>query len=218
MDFEFQAVVFDMDGVIFDTEKLYRRFQMEEGGIYNIPDDLMKIVCDRIAGSNKYDNKITFEKLVGRGIDYFEYRDKVITKLDNHIEKYGVELKSGAREILEYLKDKNIKIGLATSTIEERAKKNLIDNNIYDFFDELVYGDMIANGKPKPDIYLKACEMLDVLPEKAIAVEDSINGIISAGTAGLYPVMVIDLIKPNDDIKPYAKQIYDNIIEIKKLI
>lgn len=214
----FKAVVFDMDGVITDTEKLYRKFQMEEGRKRGIPDEEMVRVCERIAGGNKYTNKPTFEAMVGRGIDYWEYREKMMARLDAYIRENGVELKYGVRETLEYLKSKNIKIGLATSTVRERAIGYLTDHDIYRFFDKLIFGDMVEHGKPAPDIYLKACEELDVLPEEAIAVEDSINGIKSAGTAGLYPVMVVDLIQPNDEIKPYVKKVYDNMTHLQELI
>ncbi len=214
----FKAVVFDMDGVITDTEKLYRRFQLEEGLSRGVPEDVMIRASESIAGGNKHANKPVFEAIVGRGIDYLEYREKMLARLDAYIGANGVELKSGVVEILQYLKDKGIKIGLATSTVRERAINNLKQNNIYHYFDKLIFGDMISHGKPAPDIYLKACEELNVNPEEAIAVEDSINGIKSAGTAGLYPVMVIDLIQPKEEIKPFLKKVYNNITDIKEIV
>ena len=196
----FRAVVFDMDGVITDTEKLYRRFQLEEGKKLGIPDDVMVVACERIAGGTKYTNKKSFEDVVGMGIDYFDFREAVVYKLD--------------------AKEKGVKVGLATSTVRERATGYLKAHHIDRYFDELVFGDTVAHGKPAPDIYLKACEMLDVRPEEAIAVEDSINGIVSAGRAGMYPVMVIDLIEPNDTTKQYAKKVYEfgRIDRLKELI
>lgn len=216
----FQAVVFDMDGVITDTEKLYRRFQLEEGRKLGIPDDVMVVACERIAGGTKYTNKSRFEEVVGRGIDYLDFRAAVIKKLDTHIRTYGVELKPGVADTLKYLKEKGTKVGLATSTVRERATGYLKAHHIDRYFDELVFGDTVAHGKPAPDIYLKACEMLDVRPEEAIAVEDSVNGIVSAGRAGMYPVMVIDLIEPNDTTRQYAKQVYEfgRIDRLRELI
>ena len=214
----FEAVVFDMDGVITDTEKLYRRFQMEEGRKRGIPEDVLVYACEHIAGGNKYSNKPIFESIVGRGIDYMEFREKLMANLDAYIAANGVELKYGVKETLAYLKDKGIKVGLATSTIRERAIGYLTAHDIYKYFDKLVFGNMVEHGKPAPDNYLKACEELDVEPARAVAVEDSINGIKSAGTAGLYAVMVVDLIKPNDEIAPYVKQIYDNMTHLREII
>ncbi len=215
---EFDAVIFDMDGVIFDTEKLYRKYQLLEGKKRGIPDEVMHRACERIAGGNKYTNKKPFEDIVGRNIDYFEFREHVMEGLDNHIREFGVDIKDGVKELLAYLKEKGVKIGLATSTVRERATLYLKNHEIYDYFDKLIFGDMIENGKPAPDIYLKACELLEVVPERAIAVEDSLNGIKSAGLAGTYPVMVIDLILPNEEVEPYIKKVYNKIIEVRELI
>lgn len=213
----FEAVVFDMDGVITDTEKLYRRFEMEEGMKRGIPEDVMLRACEGIAGGNKYSNKKMFESIVGRGIDYFEYRDCMIASMDAYTKEHGVELKAGVKETLQLLKNKGIKIALATSTVRERAIGYLKDHEIDSYFDALIFGDMVANGKPAPDIYLKACDRLGVKPSDAVAVEDSRNGIRSAGEAGMYPVMVIDLIQPNDEIKPYLKKVYDNMTQMWEL-
>ena len=214
----FQAVVFDMDGVIFDTEKLYRRFYMEEGAKRGVPSDIMTKACEAIAGGTKFDNKPRFEAIVGRDIEYLEFRDRVMENFEKYVYENGVEMKDGALDTLEYLKEHNIKTALATSTMEERAKRYLASRDMNKYFDKFIYGDMVEHSKPDPDIYLKACKALGVEPSKAIAVEDSINGIVSAGRAGMYPVMVIDLIQPNDITEQYAKQVYENIKSICDLI
>lgn len=213
----FQAVIFDMDGVIFDTEKIYRMCEMEEGRKYNFPANKIEILCEKIAGGTKEGNKKHFEALFGTEIDYYTYREGVIKGVDRYGEEHGFDLKPGVTELLSFLKERGIKIALATSTKRERAEKHLKRHNIYPYFDEIVYGDMIQNGKPAPDIYLAACEKLGVKPEEAIGVEDSINGVISSGTAGLHTVMVVDLIKPNDVVRQYASDIFYIITDIKGL-
>lgn len=214
----YQAVVFDMDGVIFDSEKIYRICEKEQGRKYGFPEDKIEILCEKIAGGTKEGNRSHFEALFGTAVDYYTYREGVIAGVDRYAEEYGFDLKPGVKELLSVLKERNIKIALATSTKRERAEKHLKTHNIYSYFDEFIYGDMIQNGKPAPDIYLKACERLGVKPEEAIGVEDSINGVIASGTAGLHTVMVVDLIQPNDTVRQYADDIFYIITDIERLI
>ena len=215
-----KAVVFDMDGVITDSEKLYRRFQVETGLEYGIEEAKMHTICEHIAGGNKYTNQGVFRSFVGDTPDYWEFRDKVMAKLDHEIDTNGVELKKGVKETLIELRNRGIKTALATSTKRERAEKNLKFNDIYELFDQKVYGDMIepGEGKPKPFIYLKACELLGEAPASSMAVEDSVNGLISAKTAGLYTVMVVDLIPPGPATEPYADEVFYEIKDILKVI
>ena len=214
------AVVFDMDGVITDTEKLYRRFQLEVGLEYGIDEAKMNIICEHLAGGNKYTNRDVFRSFVGDSPDYWEVREKIMDRLDTEIDTHGVELKKGVKETLLELKRRGIKTALATSTKRERAEKNLKMHDILSLFDQKVYGDMIepGEGKPKPFIYLKACELLGEAPASSMAVEDSVNGLISAKTAGLYSVMVVDLIPPGPATEPYADKVFYEIKDILKII
>ena len=209
-----KAVVFDMDGVIFDSEKLYRKHWMITGAEYEIPRDMMHELCNLMAGSTKERNEIMMKSRFGEDFDYMAFRSKTMTRMDQDILENGVELKPGVIEIFDYLKAHNIKIGLATSTQRERAERNLTNAGIISYFDDIVYGGMVANGKPAPDIYIRACENLGVNPKNAIGIEDSINGVKSSAAAGLYTIMVVDLIEPTDEIRPLVHQIYDSLFDV----
>ena len=209
-----KAVVFDMDGVIFDTEKLYRKHWIISGEEYGIPREEMEEVCNLIAGAPKERNSLLMKSRYGEDFDYWEFRTKTMNRMDEEIARDGIELKPGVFELLDYLKENGYKIGLATSTVEERAKRNLEYGKVYDYFDEIVYGGVVENGKPAPDIFLKACEQLGVKPSEAIGVEDSLNGVTSSSTAGLFTIMVIDLIKPTEKAREEADKIYDSLFEI----
>ena len=206
----FEAVVFDMDGVITDTEKLYRRFQMEEGRRRGIPEDVLVYACEHIAGGNKFSNKPIFESIVGRGIDYMEFREKLMANLDAYIAANGVELKYGVKETLAYLKDKGIKIGLATSTIRERAIGYLTAHDIYKYFDKLVFGNMVEHGKPAPDIYLKVADELNVEPQKCLVFEDVPMGILAGKNAGMQVCAVYD--DYSKDVDSEKKELADYYI------
>lgn len=213
-----KAVVFDMDGVIFDSEKLYRKHWMITGAEYGIPEDTMKELCNLIAGATKERNERLMKSRFGEDFDYMTFREKTMNRMDQDILENGVELKPGVKELFDFLKDKEYKIGLATSTQRERAERNLTNAGIIDYFDYIVYGGVVANGKPAPDIYQKACKELGVQPEEAIGIEDSINGVKSSAAAGLYTIMVVDLIEPTEEIRPLAKQIYNSLYDVMQFL
>lgn len=213
-----KAVVFDMDGVIFDSEKLYRKHWMITGAEYGIPEDTMRELCNLIAGSTKERNEKLMKSRFGENFDYMTFRGKTMSRMDQEILENGVELKPGVIELFDYLKDNGYLIGLATSTQRERAERNLTNAGILQYFDQIIYGGIVANGKPAPDIYLKACEDLGVEPSEAMGIEDSINGVKSSSAAGLYTVMVVDLIDPTEEIRPLAHNIFDSLFEVIDLL
>ena len=213
-----KAVVFDMDGVIFDSEKLYRKHWMITGAEYNIPEDEMRDLCNQIAGATKERNEKLMKSRFGEDFDYWTFRTKTMNRMDEDISQNGLELKAGVLELFQYLKEHDYLIALATSTQRERAERNLRKAGLLDDFDEIIYGDMVSNGKPAPDIYLKACEVLGIEPEEAVGIEDSLNGVRSCAAAGLYTIMVIDLIQPTKEIKPLTNQIYDSLFEVVSLL
>lgn len=213
-----KAVVFDMDGVIFDSEKLYRKHWMITGKEFGIPEKEMQELCNLIAGATKDKNARLMKDRYGEDFDYEAFRSATMTRMDAEIEKEGLELKPGVRELFSYLKENNYKIGLATSTARQRAEGNLKNAGILDVFDGIVYGGMVSNGKPAPDIYLKACADLKVEPDDAIGIEDSYNGVKASASAGLYTIMVVDLVPPTEELKQIADCIFDSLYDVIDLL
>ena len=209
-----KAVVFDMDGVIFDSEKLYRKHWMITGKEYGIPEAEMAELCNLIAGATKDKNAKLMKSRYGEDFDYESFRNATMTRMDAEIARDGLELKPGVKELFSYLKEKGYLIGLATSTWEERAKPNLEAAGILEYFDKIVYGGVVPHGKPAPDIYLKACEELNVLPKEAIGVEDSYNGVYSSADAGLYTIMVVDLVPVTEELRNKASKVYDSLFDV----
>lgn len=195
-----KGAVFDMDGLMFDTEKLvYRAWQrvMDSNGYDYDFEIYKKTVGRRTAETRKF-----YEELYGGEFDYQRLRSEANVFFRDDIETNGVPLKKGLVNILEYLKNHNMKIALATSTSSTTAMGLLEIANVKQYFDRFVCGNMVKNGKPHPEVFLTAAKELCLKPESCIALEDSINGIKSAYNAGMKPLMVPDLLEPTEEIKP----------------
>ena len=216
---EFKGIVFDMDGVILDSEKIYRKYEYVAAEKYGLPMDNIEEFCNRIAGGTKHTNKVVFQEFFNTDIDYMEYRDVVSAGVEAYATEHGYEVKPGIKELFDFLKERGIKIALATSTDKDRATRFLEPHGLLPYFDAMVFGDIIppGRGKPNPDIYLAACKQLGTEPAETIGVEDSRNGVLSSSRGGLFTVMVVDLIPPDDAVKEYADKIYDNAYEITEL-
>ncbi len=194
-----KGIIFDMDGLMIDTEKLLVRFwrqsALEHG--FNMTDE-------HVYGIRSMSHKLAIphlKKIFGEDFNYYEIRKRRIELMNEYTEKYGIEIKSGLFELLDYLKEKGYKMAVATATPCERAEKYMRQINAFKYFDKIIGGNMIENGKPAPDIYITACKYLELEPPECIALEDSPNGIKSAYSAHCKPIMIPDLTQPDNDTK-----------------
>lgn len=187
----YKAIIFDMDGVIFDTERLLMKCWEQAGGEFGI--SIQNKHLSKMRGTTINTGKSIFESMFGKDIDFFKIRERREVIKNEYILKNGIPTKEGIENLLKYIKNENIKIGLATSTIENIAIKYLKETNLYKYFDTIVCGDMIQNSKPSPDIYLEACKRLNIEPKEALVFEDSRNGIWAGYNAGCDVIMVIDI-------------------------
>lgn len=139
--------------------------------------------------------------------DAVKFRETARSFERDYFSRHGVPEKDGLYTLLDYLKSKNYKLAVASSTSEKTVYHHLNEKNITAYFDAVICGDMVKNSKPEPDIYLKACRALDEQPENCVAVEDSRNGLLSAHRAGCRVIMVPDLWQgePETDALLFAK-------------
>ena len=211
-----EAVVFDMDGVIFDTERLIYKLWLEIAPKYGF--NTVDTLFYKVIGVTKTYTEQVFYKEYGKDIPYWEFREEAKNVFFEYINEHGIPLKDGIRELLEHLKANGYKIGLASSTSIETVTAELKMEKLYDYFDVVIGGDLIKNSKPAPDIYLTACEQLGINPKNAVAIEDSFNGIRSASAAGMRAVMVPDMIEPDDEMREKAYAIKRNLFEVMEML
>ena len=209
-------VIFDMDGTLFDTEPLYKEAWIKTLEDWNLPDP--EGLHPLFVGTGETEIIEILKKAGGEHRDYssiFNYRNEhYYYKL---IEK-SIPLKAGCIEILEFLREKGIKIALATSTHAKTAHGNLKKAGVFGFFDAIVTGDMIEHGKPAPDIFMKAGELICSNVDETIVCEDSFSGLKGAHAAGMKPVMVIDQLEPTPEIKKLTYAIGNSLFDVIDLI
>lgn len=213
MNMKYDAVVFDMDGVIFDSEKMVIICWKEVAQKYGIEN--IEYACKQCLGTNKDASRARFKEIYGQDFPYDTYKAEMSALFHERCSGGKLPLKPGVNELLEYLKSQKKKIALASSTRREVVLRELEDGGVLSYFDKVICGDMVERSKPFPDIYLKACEEIGVEPEMAVAIEDSYNGIRSANRAGLQSIMVPDLIEANDEMRDLSKIVLNSLIEVK---
>lgn len=193
-----KGVIFDMDGLMIDTESLLTRFWREAAAFYGFDMKQEHVLGIRSLAAKYAEPKL--KGLLGESFDYYLVRAKRIELMNSYIENNGIEKKKGLDELLGFLKKNGYKIAVATATDLERTTLYLNKIGIFDYFDRIICGSMVKNGKPEPDIYLKAAAELELNPCECIALEDSPNGIISAHRAGCHPIMIPDLSEPDAEL------------------
>ena len=194
-----EAIVFDMDGLLFDSERIVQRSWEEAGnqlGLEHMGETIYHTLGMNLAGRNHY-----FRNTIAKDFPCEEFAKQARIWFYKIVNEEGLPMKNGARELLEYGKANGYRMAIATSSRREYALKNLKAAKIYDFFDAGVFGDMVQHAKPDPEIYLKACDSIGAAPANCIALEDAPAGIRAAYAAGMKPIMIPDLVAPTPEIE-----------------
>ena len=214
---EIRGVLFDLDGVVIDTEKLYTRFWMEASRDLGHPMSLEQALQMRSLGSAESQEKL--DSFFGAAVlPYADLRARRIELMEAFIAEHGVEEKRGIRELLAHLKEKKIPCAITSSSSIPVIQRHLGSLGLLEGFTALCSGKDVPHGKPAPDIYLHGAATLGVAPEHCLAIEDSPAGIESAWRAGCMAIIVPDQDQPGVEVLSRCFAKADSLIDVMELI
>ena len=210
-------VVFDMDGVIFDSERTLLNCWLETAEKHGLDIDLVRKTYIACIGTNL---RQTTEIFSNAFLDTLgEEKMWAIWDESNqlHKDRYAdgiLPLKEGVKEILEWLRSEKVSVGIASSTKKESVERQIRAAGLRDYFIGVIGGDAVKISKPNPEIYLLACDTFGFDPADTYAIEDSFNGIRAAKAAGMRPIMVPDIVMPNDEMEDLSECICKDLYEV----
>lgn len=211
-----KTVIFDMDGVLFDTELICMKAWIAVAERNGLPG--MKEIFPRCIGGNEERSRRIVLEAYGEDFDYEGFRRQASDEFWNCIQRDGLPVKPGAEEILGWLRENGWVTGLASSTKKSSVRSLLEQAGLRDFFAAVVTGDMVKHSKPDPEIYLLACAELSAEPSRTYAVEDSPNGVRSACGAGLRTLMVPDMIPADEEMRRLSEGVFDDLYGVRDFL
>lgn len=209
------TILFDMDGTLFDTEKHYQwawRKAIADAGYELDASEVLKL---RSLGAPY--NVAQFQEWFGEEVDYRAIRQERVDLMKDML-AHEIPLKPQVPQTLEKLRQMGYSMAVVTATAQEQAVSNLKLAGLLPFFDHVISASMVKRGKPAPDVYLYACEVLGVQPENCYAVEDSPNGVMSAHAAGCCTIMIPDLSQPDAELSRLLYRKLDTFGELINIL
>lgn len=206
-----RGILFDMDGLMFDTERIHDlsfEYVKKEWGI-----DLRAGMPDMTGMSVKDIARLYLDKY-GPEYDFYGIREKRVAFVEQYYRENGIPIKPGLRELVAYLRDHGYRWAMATSTSRAGAERNLRLAGMTEDFPNYVCGDMVERSKPDPQIFLRAAEEIGTAPAETVVLEDSYNGIRAAHAGGFAACMVPDLREPDDEISALLTRRFDTLLDV----
>ncbi len=211
-----RGVLFDMDGLVLDTEKLYTRFWQEALRFYGYPMTLEQALAMRGRGGSSGERQL--RSFFGPEIDGKAMRRKRIELMDDYVAENGVELKPGIRELLDCLDGAGIQTAITSSSPPERIRQYLGWHGLDIRFGRLCSGYEVHNSKPAPDIYLYGAAALNLPPESCLALEDAPAGIEAAWRAGCLPILIPDRDIPGEETRRHCFAVADSLTDVTGML
>lgn len=208
-----ELIIFDMDGLMFDTERVTKKYYIQTALKYGytITDELFY----QLIGGNRERNRALLKQHLGESYPYEQVSKECRELKHQEYRQNGMGIKQGLVELLEYGKAQGIKMAIASSSNLEIIEHHLNLSKLGHYFDFIMSGDQVVNSKPHPEIFLKVCEHFNILPENALVLEDSKNGIIAASSGNIPVICVPDLVMHEQDILDLT---YATITSLDKVI
>lgn len=206
----FQAVIFDMDGTLLDTERL--ALDAWEEAAHRLNMSLSRDLLLRTVGRDWDDTRAIITQAIGPDAD-FEALGRLTNDIHHEQLEAGAPVKRGARELLERLRQAGIPMALATSTARKGAQRRLEKVGLWHYFRDAACGDEVERGKPFPDIFELAALRCGCPSAQCIAVEDSPAGVRAAKGAGMTVVMVPDLVSPDAATRAFADVVAEDLLQ-----
>jgi HAD superfamily hydrolase (TIGR01509 family) len=209
-----RAVIFDMDGLLIDSEVIYRMAWLRAIGEFQreMPEEIFR----RFLGRNNQDSRAMLAEIYGVDFDVSGFLDACGAIAGAHIDTHGIPHKPGLAELLAQLDERQLAAGVATSTRREWAMRSL--GSLAARFKVLTTGDEVTRGKPAPDIFLLCAERLQAAPHECLVLEDSEAGIRAAHAAGMAAIMIPDLVEPSEEVRALAWRVCRSLEEVVPLL
>lgn len=211
-----KAVIFDMDGLLIDSERLIHEALIYAGDVMGISG--MHETALSMLGANQQKARDICLKKYGADFDYDRLCDLKHKYFYEKLPDLYSPAKEGVPEAVDRLKNAGFRLAVASSSRRGWVEPSLKYIGIYDQFEAVICGDMVTESKPSPQIFLRAAETLSEAPNECYVLEDSYNGIRAAAAADMKPIMVPDLLPPDDDMKKLSVYIAENITNAAEYI
>jgi len=207
------ALIFDMDGLLLDTEGVYKRSWTVAAAEFG--HDLTDALYLKLIGITVADCEQVLCRHFGTDFPLESFRESAKRGYEAIVSREGIPLKKGVVEILDWARDNGLTCGVGTSTVTAEARERLEHHGILDRFGALIGGDQVARGKPDPEIFLKVAALLNVTPDRAVVFEDAHSGVRAAIGGNFSAVLIPDLLQPNDGILAVCTKVCSSLIEAR---
>lgn len=209
-------VIFDMDGVIFDSERTLLECWIETCGKYHLDEELVRNTYIKCIGTNSRQTTEIFTNAFQNILN-----EEMLTRIWDesvalHRTRYAdgkLPIKTGVTDILQYLRSSGVSVGIASSTRKQKVERQITDAGLSGYFMGIIGGDAVKISKPDPEIYLLACRAFGFEPGTTFAIEDSFNGIRAANAAGMRPIMVPDIVPADAEMYRLSEIVCKDLIE-----